>query len=133
MKGRDRQHLILTDVLMSREDLPLEEWIDLDDEDFQARLRAVYEAIEAQLSSKTILVSRICPPAAKCDAGSSDDERPSAHVAPAWTPAVPMLINAAATVSAIAKIAIFTTPTMFTFLDSIVTIPTMKLLPDFRG
>lgn len=54
MKGHDRQHLILTDVLMSREDLPLEEWIDLDDEDLQTRLHAVYEAIEAQLRTKAI-------------------------------------------------------------------------------
>lgn len=39
---------------MSREDLPLEEWIDLNDEDLQTRLRAVYEGIEAQLSAKAI-------------------------------------------------------------------------------
>ena len=54
MKRQDRQHLIHTDVLMSHEDLPLEEWLDLDDEDLQTRLRAVYEAIEAQLSTKAI-------------------------------------------------------------------------------
>src|SRR5207253_1998362 len=49
--GPDRP---LLDLLLSREDLPLEDWIDTDDPELIALVAAVYDRIEDQLADKEI-------------------------------------------------------------------------------
>ncbi|MEA2971598.1 MAG: hypothetical protein QOG82_56 [Actinomycetota bacterium] len=44
----------LLDLLLSREDLPLEDWIDTDDPELVALMAAVYDRIEDQLADKEI-------------------------------------------------------------------------------
>lgn len=42
------------DLLLSREDLPLEDWIDTDDPELVARMAAVFDRIEDQLLDKEL-------------------------------------------------------------------------------
>jgi hypothetical protein len=44
----------LLDLLLSREDLPLEDWIDTDDPELVSLMAAVYDRIEHQLADKEI-------------------------------------------------------------------------------
>ena len=44
----------LLDLLLSREDLPLEDWIDTDDPELVSLMAAVYDRIEDQLADKEI-------------------------------------------------------------------------------
>jgi hypothetical protein len=47
-----RRHRL--DLLLSREDLPLEDWIDTDDPELLSRVAAVFDRIEDQLRDKEL-------------------------------------------------------------------------------